>query len=376
MSRVATRLLGAGLLVATLWGCGAEDDSAPVIADKNLCKSTDEHLQPLRQRVAAGGMDQIALILNEELDRASLHAIVQLALDVARELPAGAVEQTAALVGHPQTARLVPIVVALLEPLPGDPLAIPAAPAKVAELKAFSRIATTCLDAPLFDALTDLLRDERLGPALKNLLGSTDAAVDARKALKRAGVETKAGFVTLFQNLALSIAAPGFDPRPLVELLDALAGQDAGLIAGGRDLFRLLTLKPDGSVAVARVEAVSNAMACFNAIDEQFILPAYWYDILLSPDVSAALKGPPGAPPLDVQPMVELARLGAFGTDALAQSEASRDALGQVLGLLLRPDLAIRGIPEMVGLLQSQALPGLFSLLSDLATAPCLTDEP
>ena len=346
-----------------------------MVADKQACTSIDEHLRPLRERVAAGGLDQVALIINSELDRASLHAIVQLVLDVAQQLPAGTLDKAGELATHPQAARLVPIVVALLEPLPGDAKASPPVPAKSAELKAFSRIATTCLRAPLFAALTDVLRDERLGPALNNLLGSADAAVAARKALRRAGVQTKDGFVTLFQNLALSIAAPDFDPRPLVDLLDALAGQDTGLIAGGRDLFRLLTLAPDGSVAWSRVDAVSTAMVCFNSLDEDFILPAYWYDILLSPAVSQALKGPPGTPPLDTAPIVELARLGAYATDVLAQSEASRDALGQVLSLLLRPDLSIAAIPEVIGLLESDALPGLFALLADLATTPCLEED-
>lgn len=363
------------MVTALLCGCGAEADSAPVVADKQACTSIDEHLRPLRERVAAGGLDQVALIINSELDRASLHAIVQLVLDVAQQLPAGTLDKAGELARHPQAARLVPIVVALLEPLPGDAKASPPVPAKSAELKAFSRIATTCLRAPLFAALTDVLRDERLGPALNNLLGSADAAVAARKALRRAGVQTKDGFVTLFQNLALSIAAPDFDPRPLVDLLDALAGQDTGLIAGGRDLFRLLTLAPDGSVAWSRVDAVSTAMVCFNSLDEDFILPAYWYDILLSPAVSQALKGPPGTPPLDTAPIVELARLGAYATDVLAQSEASRDALGQVLSLLLRPDLSIAAIPEVIGLLESDALPGLFALLADLATTPCLEED-
>jgi len=366
--------LAAGALVM-IAGCGAADDSAPIVPDRNECTSMDEHLAPLRHRIEAGGLDQIGKILEEELDPTSLRAVVQLALDVARDLPPGTLEQMTTLLEHPQAGRMIPIVVALLEPLPGDPKAIPPVPAKSAELLVFSRIATTCLEAPLFTALTELLRDERLGPALAQLLGNADSARAARKALRRAGADSKAGFVHLLENLAVSIAEPGFDPVPLLALLDGLAGDEPGLLAGLRDLFRLLTTAPDGSIAGDRVNAVSNAMKCFLDIDQDFILPAYWTDILLSPDVSAALAGPPGGPPLDVKPIVDLATLGAWATDALAGSEAARDALGQVLGLFLRPDLSFRAIPELIAILEGDALPGFVRLVSDLATQPCLPED-
>ncbi len=361
-------------LILVMWvaACGATDDSAPIVTDRDACTSMDEHLAPLRHRIETGGLDQIGKILEEELDPASLQAIVQLALDIARDLPAGTLQQMTGLLEHPQAGRMVPIVVALLEPLPGDAKAQPPVPAKGAELLVFSRIATTCLEAPLFAALTELLRDKRLGPALAQLLGDSEAAREARKTLRTAGKESKAGFVKLLENLALSIAEPDFDPDPLVALLQGLAGDQPGLLAGARDLFVVATLNPDGSVATARVNAISNTMKCFLDIDQDFILPAYWTDILLSPDVSAALAGPPGSPPLDVTPIVELAVVGAWVTEALAQSEAARDALGQVLGLLLRPDLSVRGIPELVDLLEGDALPGMVRLISDLSTQPCL----
>ena len=275
--RVARLAFGLCLAMWTV-GCGATDDSAPIVADRNACTSMDQHLAPLRHRIEAGGLDQIGKILEEELDPTSLRAIVQLALDIARDLPSGSLAKMTGLLEHPQAGRMIPIVVALLEPLPGDAKATPPVPAKSAELLVFSRIATTCLEAPLFAALTDLLRDPRLGPALAQLLGNSESAREARKTLRAAGQDSKEGFVRLLENLALSIAEPGFDPMPLVVLLEGLAGDQPGLLAGARDLFVVATLNPDGSVAGARVNAISNAMRCFLDIDQDFILPAYWTD--------------------------------------------------------------------------------------------------
>ena len=54
----------------------------------------------------------------------------------------------------------------------------------------------------------------------------------------------------------------------------------------------------------------------------------------------------------------------------LAGDDGARDALAQTLGLVLRPDLAVQAVPELVGLLKSGALGDLVALLGDLLK-PC-----
>lgn len=374
LARCALALSAA--LCLSLSGCGAGDDSAPELDAGPQCKTVDEHLAPLHARIEAGGLTQIATILRDVLDPASLRAIVQLLLDVGQDLPAGTPERLTALMDNPQGKRLVPVVVALLEPLPGDPTATPPRPARVPEMESFSRIATTCLSGPLFGMATEVMRDPRLGPVLTQLLGAVDLAAELRQALTGSGYDGKQGFVLLIRNIAFSMAAPGFDPQPLVATLDALAGDQPGVVAALRDLLVLLTRDGQGKVLPARAAVISQAVGCFIAIDAEFILPAYWYDVLLSPEVISALGGgDPARAPLEVAPLLELLDLGAYATSALSGSEAARDALGQVLGLLLRPDLAVKGIPELVGVLQGDILPGAVAMLTALLDKPCLPPE-
>jgi hypothetical protein len=266
-----------------------------------------------------------------------------------------------------------------LAPLPGDPAASPPAPARKSELEAFSKVAIACLEAELFTALTDILRDERLKPALGALLKGGDAIGPAlEQSLKGAGIEGRTAIVALLRNIAVSIAAPGFDPKPLVDMLTGLAG-DSATIKALRDLVALALLGVDGETDVARVGAVSVFVGCFVQVDETFALPAYFYDVAAGGALTAAFAAIPttaGAEQARVDALVAALNVVSYLTDSLATDQQARDALGQAGALILRPDLAIEAIPEVVSLLKSDALSGLPSLFSDIATRPCLKLAP
>ena len=64
-----------------------------------------------------------------------------------------------------------------------------------------------------------------------------------------------------------------------------------------------------------------------------------------------------------------LLQVAASACDVLAADAGARDALAQLLGLVLRPDLAVQAIPELVGLLKSGALVDVIALVGDLLHA-------
>ncbi len=366
---------------------GAPDDSAPLEPAAKPCKTVDQYLAPLDAEVAAGRLQHIGRIVREDLDRSTLRAVVRLVIDVVRALPPDALPSITARLDAPGAgSSVIPLVVALLEPLPGDPKAVPPKPPRTAELAIFSNVATTCLSPGLFATATEVLRDPRLEPILKTLLaGAGGLGEELEKALAAAGFEGRDAIVALLRNVALSIARPDFDPVPLVAMLDGLAGSNASLAALA-DLLRVLALDDKGAARVANVQTLSAFVGCFVDLDAEFVLPGYWYDIFASGALGQALAATPtdtadpDAPDTraDDQLAATMAvlELLSYATQVLTTSEPARDALGQIGALILRPDLAVEAIPEVLRLLQSGALDGLPGLLSDIAAKPCLAKAP
>jgi hypothetical protein len=106
-------------------------------------------------------------------------------------------------------------------------------------------------------------------------------------------------------------------------------------------------------------------MRCARRLDPDAALPGHWYDVLIATPL------PQTATPTGPSVTGEVVQLAAYAVEALAELPAARDALAQALGLILRPDLAVVAIPELVGLLESDALRGMVLLLGDLVNQPC-----
>lgn len=365
--------------VATL-SCGAIDDSAPLVAQPKACKTLDEYLAPLDKHVAEGKLQHVGQIVRDELDVATLRAIVQLLLDTIGALPEGKLKALATTLNKPTAGdTLSPLLIALLEPLPGDAAAQPLKLPRNAELLAFSRVATACLEPSLFSTLTDVLRDSRLKPALGTLLSSAGGLGPALEAaLQDAGVDGRDAVVALLRNFAVSLAAPDFDPKPIVATLDGIATGSAA-IGALRDLLVIALLTVDGETDTARVAAISAFVGCFNEIDTTFALPGYLYDLAADGALSNAFAATPTTDSVQADRLdafVAVLDVVSYLTDALAANQSARDALGQAAAMLLRPDLAVAAIPEVVALLRSDALDALPSLLADIATRPCLAQAP
>jgi len=208
-----------------------------------------------------------------------------------------------------------------------------------------------------------------------------------QQALTALGADGREGFVQLLRNVLASVAAPDFDVAPLLATLDALAGPAAApssadpsstdpsstdplggiiaLLASARDLLAVVATLPDGSPAGVRVATLSRLAGCVLAVDPDGYLAGYIFDVVAeAQDSLGTLDG------LTLSPV--WLEILAYAADALAHEQASRDALGQALALLLRPDLAMGGLPELIGLLESQTLAEAAGLLADLSLAGCL----
>lgn len=358
-----------GLLLALgVNGCGALDVSAPTRPLAQSCKTVDEDLKPVLDLVAAGQLSHLANLLEHELDPSSLRAVLRLALDAARALPAGSFKALPDILAHSGMGGLLPLLTALLEPLPGKPDAVPPIPPKNAELQAFSTVVQTCLRQDLFQLLTDLLREPELAPAVDLLLADgLSGAPQLQAALQRTGKSGRAGLVALLRDVLTSVAAPGFDPHPLVTALQGIIDPQAPGILGALDtVLRLAMLDAKGQPHPAHIAALQSTSACFLQADPEGKVLGHLYDVLV-----AAPIAPMGPTPGVKSRTADLLKLLSYATEVLAQSEGARDAASQVLGLILRPDIAVQAVPELVLLLRSGAFDGLFQLIGDLALQPC-----
>ncbi len=359
------------LCAVLMLGCGALDDSAPARPEANACKTVGEQMQPLVALGNNGKLHHIAAIVSHDLDEPTQRAIVRLVLNIAKAMPADSMKKMPELLKDPSTTSLIPIVVAVLRPLPGDAKAQPPIPPKIAEMTAFSGIAQTCLRQDLYALMTDLLRDPRM-PAVVDAINRdiSGSAGQMQNLLKQAGVSGRSGLLALLHNALVSIAAPGFDPKPL---LDALAGlrnpAQPSLIDTVYTVLQAASYLPNGEFAPSRAAALQRFAACFLQQDPQIGVLGEWYDVLLAADVSPSALPPTPLPGSTAQ----VVQLLAVVTEVLAEDEASRDALNQTLGLMLRPDLAVGAIPELIELLESDTLKGIVGLLADLVLQPCRT---
>ncbi len=363
------------LVCVWLAACGGLDDSAPTQAPVAKCVTVETRLQPLVDLANQGRLKHIALLVQHDVDEPSQRALVRLVLAIGAALPPGSAHKLPKLVADPNAANIGPLLVALLGSLPGQPDAQPPVPPQTDEMAAFSAIVRSCHPPELFQAMTGLLREPDLPGAVDLLLGaSAQAGPQLRQGLKAAGVQGRPGFMALVRDALTSIAAPGFEVQPLLNALQGLADpQHPGAIDALALLLRRVGEDHEGKPTPLRIQAIQGLAACILKADPQDRVAGHLYDVLLTPAAPTEVALPHVPTPTATGPSQtgELLALAAFVTEVLAADEAAREALAQVLGLILRPDLATAAIPELLDLVQSQALIGVIALLGDLIEQPC-----
>lgn len=363
----------AQLVAALAWiccGCGGLDDSAPAAPARSHCTTVDERLAPLVELAQQGKTTHLAGLIATRLDPASQRAVVQLLLDVAYALPPETSKNLPQLLAPQGLGALVPLVVAIFEPLPGDPKAVPPLPPRVAEMTAFAATAQNCLSSELFVLGSRLFRDPKAATALDGLLeAGPSGAQQLLDALKSAGVEGRKSFQIIVRNLATSLAQDGFDAGPLLQTLKQLRDPKVpGVIDSLTALLEVAVLgNTPQDKEQARV-ALQQFAKCLIIQDPDQLIAGHGFDVLVDLDPQAL-----AAVDLDSQQWLPVI---AYATDVLATKPAARDAWNQLLGLVLRPDIATEALPELINLLNSEALPGALSLLGDLVTQPCKQAAP
>lgn len=355
---------------ALLCACGALDDSAPPTPPRSHCATVDQRLAPLMELTKAGKTSHLAGLLSTRLSPASQRAVVQLVLDVAAALPPDTPSHLAELISPQGLGALVPLVVAIFEPLPGDPTATPPRPPRIAEMQAFSTVAQNCLSSELFVLGSRLFRDPKAALALDGLLQAGPAgAQQLLAALQTPGVEGRKSFQIIVRNLATSLAQDGFDAAPLLQTVNQLRTADAPGVVDA--LSQLLSAALLGDTPQHKEQAriaLQDFAICLLRHDADQLIAGHGYDVLVAMDPLAF-----AAIDIDSQRWLPVI---AYATDVLATKPAARDAWNQLLGLVLRPDVAVEALPELIELLRSQALPGALALLGDLVTQPCKQGAP
>ena len=368
---VASPVAFATLTAVLMASCGAGNDSAPAPTRLDQCVSMDKRLAGVLDQIQTGHLQHVADILAHDLDEPSQRAVIALLLAFAQALPPGAAEKLPQALEDPRVAALLPLLVTLLAQLPGDPTTKPPRPPKTAEMTAFSLIARTCLTRELFELLRDVMRDTRSPDLLSRVLVDVvNGAPQIRQALAAGGIAGRQGFVELLHNALTSIAAPDFAPLPLVQTLDGLRNaQNPGLIDAFDGLLRVILLTPGGLPDAAHVQALSGFSACMLARDPSMTVMGLGYDVLLSEAVTTTALPEPTTETNGA--MRTILPIFADMNVVLAENDAARDAWTQILGLMLRPDIAVAALPELIELLKSDVVVSVLELVSDLLTHPC-----
>lgn len=350
--------------------CGALDDSAPAVAPRSHCATVDERLAPLVELAKKGKTAHLAGLISTRLDPASQRAVVQLLLDVAYALPPDTSKNLPELLAPTGLGALVPLVVAIFEPLPGDPTAVPPLPPRTAEMTAFASTAQNCLSSELFVLGSRLFRDPKAATALDSLLEAGPAgAQQLLSALKSAGIEGRSSFQIIIRNFATSLAQDGFDAAPLLQTLRQLRDpKKPGVLDALVALLEVTVLGESAADKEQARSALQGFAKCLLMQDPGQLIAGHGYDVLVTLDPQAI-----AAVDLDSKQWLPVI---AYATDVLATKPAARDAWNQLLGLVLRPDIATEALPELIELLNSQALPGALALLGDLVTQPCKQVKP
>ena len=313
----------------------------------------------------AGKTTHLAGLLSTRLSPASQRAVVQLVLDVAAALPPDTSKHLPDLISPQGLGALLPLVVAIFEPLPGDPHAQPPLPPRIAEMTAFSTVAQNCLSSELFVLGSRLFRDPKAATALDGLLEAGPAGgQQLLAALQGPGLEGRKSFQIIIRNLATSLAQNGFDAAPLLQTVGQLRTPEMpGLVDALHALLSVAVLGDSPADKEQARIALQEFAICLLHHDPDQLIAGHGYDVLVALDPLAFAK-------IDVDSQLWLPVI-AYATDVLATKPAARDAWNQLLGLVLRPDVAIEALPELIELLRSQALPGALALVGDLVSQPC-----
>ncbi len=357
------------IFLFNLVSCGALSDSAPTVPAIKHCPTIDDQLAPLESLAQAGQLNHIAAIIRDDVDRPSQRALVHLVLELGAALPVDTVKDLPKIANDPRTIALIPLVVALLRPLPGNPAALPPIAAKTQELSAVASVASACLQSDLFSALAGLLREPDLPLAFQQFLDAGPALVPQLQQLLGAlGQSGRSGFSIIAHNALTSLAEPGLDLQPLLLSLSGVVDIAPALLQPLYTVLQRFSRNYAGEPTPQRTAALQGLVRCVLQHDPDNLLPGLVYDALEDPTALPLMPTPAAGA---VSPVPVITQLLAIASDVFSKDAAARDAASQLLGLILQPERAIAAVPELILLLQSDALLRTLALLGELVDPTC-----
>jgi len=354
---VALTLLAVTLLVVTLGlGCGAEDRVAPYSPPPPDCPEADDYLQPLYALEAQGRLTNLATTIRERIPDSARRDLLDALLGLlgafedgdfsALARPADAAPTPTGQGIQATLARVLRWLVETGPRAPNQPLTA-----------LTRRTLASCEGAPVFALLGEAIGDAPLIDALLETLPS-DALGDGLAGLDFEDNNGREALSYLVRNLLVAAQSDTFDVASIVDLLGLIVDLDAPPFADlAAGLERLLDA--DG------LPRLQGFLKCLQWADPDLVLGGFLYDLLTSGLLADVV---PDAAPVLSDALRELAQklLAVLANDA----EIRRGLLPALLAFIA-DDVAPAVLGDIAGLLEADALSGLFDLVIDLASGAC-----
>lgn len=364
---LAARRLCALAVLAALYGCGAGDQDATVVAVTRECKRAEALAPQLQAMAAAGELPTLQRVLGEQVLPDVRSELVRVLLEIVKSLPAGALDGLLALQERGAIDALGEPVVLLLDTV----YATTFGPTGSTEVLAIlDRLLFECPGQPLFETLAAQLRD----PAFRaNLNALLSAGLDLDALLLDLGIDVTAlsardGFAALFRSLLVLVASPDSSVDDLLGpggLLAALVSPDDPVVTSALSLLRAL-LAPGPSLDAAR-----GISQCVLAADSSGVVGRFLFDLVKADVLSAlgALTSSELVRTEDVNSMIDAVVLPAL--DVVAADVGARRALVWALDALLQPGVAEGVLVDVRALVSRGVVGEAVRLLDALAHWRC-----
>lgn len=357
--RVPSGVLVALALAAA--SCGAQDIDAPVTTSTDRCPSVDAMLPGVRGLIDAGALGAIEQVLSADLSDAARADLVRTILDLVRSLPDRSLADFAmAGEGLDADGRLQAFAARLSRWVAEEG---PHAPYPAA-LAGIRRLFAACDGPPTLALFRELLRDEALLCALRDL----PAAVDLEGLLATVEVDGETGppaFRALVRNLLLAATSPDFTVEAWLDLVGIVTDLEAPPIGPVVATVRRLLDDPSSRAAIAGLSA------CVLQADPPLGIADLAFDLVTDDTLDLAGSLDLLDPSLGPILFPELLGLLDDTLGFLAADAAARSSLAALLSALLAPTRGAAVLADVARLLDARVIGEIVDTISALATRSC-----
>jgi hypothetical protein len=315
--------------------CGAMDQVAPPPPPSGDCAPAQEQLSTLLRLLDEGRLSGLRQATQQDFTDDARRLLIRMLLDIVGALPEGTLP------------GLVPLLDQDLDPLVNELVLVMKTASDYQALGRAGELIERCTGKPLLITLAAALADPAWRAALADLLGGEGLPIDL------AALQSRTGFQALLRALLTSISDPEFDPTDVNELL-------------GQFLPELVPLLEPFLIAGAPRQSVQLIVGCLLEVDTDDRLAGLVFDVLVSgvdPEpILGLLDGGIDAGLVTVLlPVLEL----------LIAQDRTRSSVVLGLSTLLRPDVAVRVIPDLIVLAEKGAIAEVLQLLVILTGDSC-----